>query len=494
MESLVEKLKQAGILTKDKIKRAADRQWKQGGTLLKNLVELKLINEEDVIDFFSRSLGIHVVNLREIEIDPEVIHYVPRRIAVKYWLIPIKRTRKTLVLAMANPLSKKAIKELSWVTDLEIIPLGARLSEVRSAIEIYYGKQEPPLEFDAFFIRPSENLTYDVLDTSQEEISIIIKELNAFIHGTQKSVLLIGAEGSGKTHLLHATAHQFYQNDPHQGILITRGSLLRDLLYELEEIGLYPQFRSYYKKHGVLLIDDIEPLKDAPRFGEFLEDYILQNKQIMLTSVKDPSEIGFHNYVLRRLLEFKRIRIKQPIRELVRNKNVAISEGEEVRLSAEEFDTEGHDLIDKLREFLHSHGLSEEETSRALRIVKGATFLPTNSTELETHDFEDLTDLCEKKGVHLEVTREAIARVPEWFLKGVSEIIKIILNAAEPGDLIMINFTETKDSYIAELEAKPILLIINQEKVGEIFALKEVHMEHIDNGETAILKISVEKR
>ena len=120
--------------------------------------------------------------------------------------------------------------------------------------------------------------------------------------------------------------------------------------------------------------------------------------------------------------------------------------------------------------------------------------MPTNSTELETYDFGDLIDLCEKKGVHLELTKESIARIPEWLSRGVSEIIKIILNAAEPGDLIMINFTETEDSYIAELEAKPILLIINQEKVGEIFALKEAHMEHIDNGETAVLKISVTKR
>jgi len=304
MQGLIERLREGGLLTKDQIKRAADRQWKHGGSLLQHLVELGYLKEEDLLDFFSKVLGLHVVRLKEIDIDPDAIYYIPYRIAARYFLVPIKRTKKSLILAMANPLNRRALKEISFVSDLEIIPLAAKLSEVKSAILSYYGKLDPPQYFDVFFVRPDPQRTLEDVDTQVEENAILMDKIEEFLRTSNSGLLIVGGEGSGKTFLTHAVANKILLTSPDAGVLLTSGSLLRDLFLEIEETGLFPQLREFFTDHKYLLVDDLEGIREASRFADFIDWYLTEGGHILATTSKDLKGAGVHRRIIRRIEKF----------------------------------------------------------------------------------------------------------------------------------------------------------------------------------------------
>ena len=306
MQGLIERLREGGLLTKDQVKRAADRQWKHGGSLLQHLVELGYLKEEDLLDFFSKVLGLHVVRLKEIDIDPDAIYYIPYRIAARYFLIPIKRTKKSLILAMANPLNRRALKEISFVSDLEVIPLAAKFSEVKGAILSYYGKLDPPRYFDAFFVRPDPQRTLEQVDTQEEENAILMDKIEEFLRTSNSGLLIVGGEGSGKTFLTHAVANKILLSSPDAGVLLTTGSLLRDLFLEIEETGVYPQLREFFNDHKYLLVDDLEGIREAVRFADFIDWYLTEGGHILATTSKDLKGAGVHRRILRRVEKFER--------------------------------------------------------------------------------------------------------------------------------------------------------------------------------------------
>ena len=137
--SLGESLVEEGILTADQLKKAQAEEKQSGQRLRKVLVKMGFIAEEDLVAFLSTKLAIPHIELGNTLIDNAVIDLVPEELARKHELVPILKIGNRLTCAMVDPWNVFALDELRLKTNLVIEPAVATETEVRKALDQYYG-------------------------------------------------------------------------------------------------------------------------------------------------------------------------------------------------------------------------------------------------------------------------------------------------------------------------------------------------------------------
>ena len=113
--------------------------------------------------------------------------------------------------------------------------------------------------------------------------------------GSYNPLLVIGATGLGKTHLMQAVAHAVHKRDARATIVyITLEAMLNDLIDAIKN-GTNADFRRRYRHTDLLLVDDIQFISRSPQLQEeFFNTFnALQNerKQIVLTCDRPPNKI-----------------------------------------------------------------------------------------------------------------------------------------------------------------------------------------------------------
>ncbi len=437
MDTLLEKLKEHGLVTSQAIAEATDRQWREGGNLIYHLVEMGAVTEEDLLSFYQKVLGIHTVRLKEVEIDPEAVWHIPYRIAQKYFLIPIKRTRKTLIVAMANPLNQRARKEMEFVTDLEIIPLGAMLSEIKDAITQHYGKKDLPLDLGAFWLRPRRELTLKNLEhRGILPGDLVSHKIEPFLKASSTGLTILGPPQSGKTSLLHAIANRILAEDPDRGVLLTQGGALKDLLVEGQEIGIFPSIRTYLEPYTFLLIDDLEQVFGGPRFEELVEWFLAKGASVVATTSQEISTFESSPKLFGWLRQWDTILLSAA----------------EVELPA------------------HIRSKPEAQQHSEVGLIQEAEPFPSVSLEF-------LAEQAKGKGVAFRVLPATTGTYPAWVLHGIMDLSKRILNAAEPGDSITLRTIESDRGWIVEFETKGLLLMVGEEAVRDSFGGRKIGLQ-----------------
>lgn len=108
------------------------------GSFQAALVGLGYISETDMIVFLSKQYSVPVIDLAQVQIDPELIKLVPRAVADKHVCIPISRSGTTLIVAMADPSKIFAIDDLKYLTGYNIEVMVASETAIQAAIQKYY--------------------------------------------------------------------------------------------------------------------------------------------------------------------------------------------------------------------------------------------------------------------------------------------------------------------------------------------------------------------
>ncbi len=108
-------------------------------------------------------------------------------------------------------------------------------------------------------------------------------------------LFVYGPSGLGKTHLMHAIAHEVKQNHPEFNIIyVTSEEFGNDFLHGINENNM-TQFHEKYRSADVLLIDDIQFFSNKDRMQEeFFHTFNklhAEGKQIVITSDKPPREL-----------------------------------------------------------------------------------------------------------------------------------------------------------------------------------------------------------
>ncbi len=79
-----------------------------------------------------------LVNLRELELEPEVMRAVPADLAFRHQVLPIERRVNSLMVVIADPLNLVAVDDLRFVTGLRIEMALADAEEIRRLLEEHY--------------------------------------------------------------------------------------------------------------------------------------------------------------------------------------------------------------------------------------------------------------------------------------------------------------------------------------------------------------------
>lgn len=115
-----------------------------------------------------------------------------------------------------------------------------------------------------------------------------------------------GGVGLGKTHILHSIGHQIM--DTHKNLrvqCITTEQFINDLVDNLRNKSVDKMKRFYRSDVDVLLVDDIQFLQNRLNFEEefcnMFETLINQNKQIVITSDKPPSQLKLSERMIARM-------------------------------------------------------------------------------------------------------------------------------------------------------------------------------------------------
>lgn len=135
----------SGIITEDQLRIALDDQKNTGKILGESLIDLGYITDLDIAEALHRQLGIDMVHLADIEIPSEVLQLVKESVLRKYNVIPFEFSMlnmNELRVAMSDPMDIYAIDDLSFLTNLQIEPVVTTPSDIRAALDKYYGNNE----------------------------------------------------------------------------------------------------------------------------------------------------------------------------------------------------------------------------------------------------------------------------------------------------------------------------------------------------------------
>ena len=134
-------LVEAGFLTPEKLDEALALQKEKGGRLGDLLVENGYVTEHNLMLALQQRLEVPFVDLQEERIDRAAVQLVPRELAQKYSLIPLRVQGGELTVATNNPLDFYAFGELGLVTGMQIVPVLATKRDLNDAIHRCYAQQ-----------------------------------------------------------------------------------------------------------------------------------------------------------------------------------------------------------------------------------------------------------------------------------------------------------------------------------------------------------------
>ncbi len=163
---LGELLVRAKIINEAQLEEAINSQVIFGGRLGTNLLELEYIDEPTLCKFLSHKHGVPYIDLRgKISVDQEAIKLVPKRIAEKYKVFPIKLEGRTLHLVCLDPSDLEGINEVKFSTGKNLKLYVAPEIRIYAALEKIYG-----IKRDIRFITLSRRDTEEFLKEHRTQI------------------------------------------------------------------------------------------------------------------------------------------------------------------------------------------------------------------------------------------------------------------------------------------------------------------------------------
>jgi len=140
---LGEILIKSNLITREDLNKAIEEQKKANTRLGEALCSLGVVTEEKLAWALSVQLGIPYVDLSTAVVEPEALEMLTERFALKNLALPLSVDKRTITVAMGDPLDFGAISDISFASGREVRPTVAPLNEVKSAIRRFYHLTQP---------------------------------------------------------------------------------------------------------------------------------------------------------------------------------------------------------------------------------------------------------------------------------------------------------------------------------------------------------------
>jgi type IV pilus assembly protein PilB len=143
---LGELLVRENLISMAQLKKAQEEQSRNGGRIGYHLIKTGAIEESKLTDFLSKQYGVPAINLKDFDIDPDIIKLVPKEVCEKHLIIPVNRAGASLIIAMSDPSNIFAMDDIKFLTGYNIETVVASEMAIREAVERYYAPKGPTLE------------------------------------------------------------------------------------------------------------------------------------------------------------------------------------------------------------------------------------------------------------------------------------------------------------------------------------------------------------
>ncbi|MFA9555954.1 GspE/PulE family protein [Evansella sp. AB-rgal1] len=130
-------LVEAKLITPEQLTEALNQKSKNQ-KLGDILLQQGFITEQQLIEVLEYQLGIPHVSLYRFPIDPKITNLVPKELAHRNYLIPLKLEGNKLFIAMADPMDYFAIDDIRLSTGFQVEVAIATKDEIVKAIHKYY--------------------------------------------------------------------------------------------------------------------------------------------------------------------------------------------------------------------------------------------------------------------------------------------------------------------------------------------------------------------
>ena len=196
---------------------------------------------------------------------------------------------ETIMNKFADKLKEAIAKCGLGVSDFRLIVEGSAVFSAEEEQDAFETFQPSPINksftFDSFVVGPGTKFAYAAAKAVADNPG-----------GTFNPLFIYGESGLGKTHLMHAIANDLAIRAPEKRVLYTTcENFLNEFIDSIAQKS-GARFRLHYRNVDVLMIDDVQFLKNKTQvqeeFFHTFNELSAQNKQIVLTSDRPPKEIA----------------------------------------------------------------------------------------------------------------------------------------------------------------------------------------------------------
>ncbi|UED81536.1 GspE/PulE family protein [Lysinibacillus sp. CD3-6] len=134
-------LVESGVITNEQLEYALTTKTKEE-RLGDFLIKENILTEQQLIEVLEFQLGIPHIHLNQYSISPDLLQLVPAELAKRANIIPIRREKNKLFIAMADPMDYFAIEEVRMATGCQIETSIAAKDDLYRTLTKYYDLQE----------------------------------------------------------------------------------------------------------------------------------------------------------------------------------------------------------------------------------------------------------------------------------------------------------------------------------------------------------------
>jgi type IV pilus assembly protein PilB len=163
-EDIGQLLLEAQLVDENALGKAVLQQKSTGGSLTGNLVKIGALSEDALLEFLARHYSTPSIDLKSFEADPALTRLIPGDVASRFMALPVARSGRRLVVAMANPTNIFAIDDIKFITGYEVEPRVATEAGLKKALDRAYD---------------SAGTMADVMKGIEEDLSVVEEDDSA---------------------------------------------------------------------------------------------------------------------------------------------------------------------------------------------------------------------------------------------------------------------------------------------------------------------------
>ncbi len=134
-------LLEAGVISEEQLNASLAAGKEQKKRLGEILIENKVLTERELIDVLKYQLGVDFIDLTKVDISVQLAQILPKNLAKKHEVVPVRLAGDTLYIAMSDPLNFVAIEEVKSAAKKRVVPMIATKEATERAINTLYGNE-----------------------------------------------------------------------------------------------------------------------------------------------------------------------------------------------------------------------------------------------------------------------------------------------------------------------------------------------------------------